>query len=167
MNVCNVRNRQQYREVLAESKYQASRYAGSVKEGWEADVAFRWPQTLPSWCKKNMPKLSIRYLGSDRHPQTSFRCARFDGVTATELMVHEMEFKELYGMAYGSARAEQAFNCIRNGIQHQFRFDQSESVVTELGLHYFLDATDRDYALKAQNGNLDKFESLNNYLLSK
>ena len=148
---------------MAESHYLASRTANSVQQGWEQAVAWKRPQDIPALCEKYVPELrNLVYLGSEEHPQLSYKRARFGGVTPMELMRYEADFIEEIGMRtkYTSNEVRAMFITVRNGLQHNMRWDRSLSVTPEMRMHYKADATSRVYALCAQNGDTDLIKAL-------
>ncbi len=143
--------RTQYREVRAESTYQAARAVGSIRAACLRDKYVPRPGALVKWVQNNIPALSnIEYLGSEKHPQTSYKRARIGGVTADELMRYQPDFIDLYGMDFGSLSAHVAFEVIELGVQHNLRWQPELSEVPKLQAHYFMDANSRRYALGAQ-----------------
>ena len=156
-------SRERWREIQTLGSHLASRSCNSVMRGYDHEVAFKRPQDLPDFCKKHFPRWSsLVYLGSKKHPQTSHKRARFDGLTSDMLMRDERAFKDTYGMIFLSSElADAAYNCIMNGIMFNMTWDPSNSVIPELHAHYVMDRTNRLYALRCQNGDMSLLLALN------
>ena len=156
-------SRERWREIQTLGSHLASRSVNSVKRGFDHEVTFKRPQDLPDFCKNYFPEwASLVYLGSEKHPQTSHKRARFSGLTSNMLLRGERAFKDTYGMhALDSVLADAAYNCIMNGILYNFTWDSSNSVVPELHAHYVMDRTNRLYALRCQNGDMSLLLSVN------
>jgi len=155
--------RPQYRELMAEVNYLGSRSVNSVQRGWDQTSVCKRPQDIPALCEKYVPELRrLVYLGSEYHPQLSYKRARFGGVTVDELMRHEADFIEEIGMRtdYTNSEVRAMYCTVRNGLQHNMRWDTSASATPQMRMHYNADATSRVYALCAQNGDTDLIKAL-------
>jgi hypothetical protein len=148
-------SRQQYNEVKAEASNLAARAVNSIRTAWEEEESIRRPDCLVSWTQNNVPPLAnITYLGSEKHPQMSYRRARIGGVTPGDLMDARIEFEDIYGMEYGSIKARTAFEVLMTGVQHNMRWEPELSVIPALSLHYRMDAQSRTYALAAHRADM-------------
>lgn len=148
-------SRSQYREVKAEAIYLAAGGCNSYRAAQDAPEACRRPDLVVKWTQRNIPELSsIEYNGSEKHPQKAFTRGRIGGITSDDLMRSQMEFIDLYGMEFGSVKADIAFKTLSVGIQQNMRFEEGQSVVPLLESHYYADTTSRTYALAAQKGDI-------------
>lgn len=144
-------SRAQFNEVKAEAAHLASRAVKSVRAAWEEEDIINRPDLLVKWCQKNISQLqNIVYLGSEKHPQMTYKRARIGGVTPGELMDSRLDFEDLYGIEYGSIKARAAYEALMNGVQHNMRWNPEKTLVPTLSQHYFMDSTNRLYALGAQ-----------------
>lgn len=148
---------------MAEVNYLSGRNNNSVQTGWSQDVCWRRPQDIPHLCELYVPELrSLVYLGSECHPQLFYKRARFAGITADQLMRYEQDFIEEIGMRthYTDSEVRAMYATVRNGIQHNMRWDSNSSTLPALHAHYKADANSRVYALCAQNGDTDLIKAL-------
>lgn len=122
----------------------------SIKTAWEEECVIYRPDYLVDWTQDNVPELrNIIYLGSQKHPQTTYKRARIGGVTPGELLASRLEFEDLYGMSFGSVKARAAYEVLMTGVQHNMRWQPEQSIVPLLNRHYRMDAGSRVYALAA------------------
>lgn len=144
-----------YQEVVAEAAYLSGRGCNSIRRAWD-DYELPCntnPQGIAEWVQANIKGLAnLEYLGSEKHPQTSYKRARFGGVTHTDLEANKLEFLRQYGMEFGSVFAERDFKVLQSGLQHNLRWQPENSTVPLLRVHYNADAHSRRYALGAQGG---------------